>query len=449
MTKREILAKLMEKRAAKRAELDALLNSVEARDNKSLTDEERSAFDAGETEIRDLDSEIRRLDESIRADQAADEVAKRYKATVQVTSEPEVYRKSSNGPSYFRDLFKATNKGDRESLERLQRNDKIVAEKRAISTTNGAGGEFVPPLWLEDQFIAYVRPGRITANLCPTHDLPPGTDSINIPKVNTGTAVAPQSAQNAGVQQTDLTTTSVSSPVVTVAGGQTISLQLLEQSPLNIDDVVLRDLAADYAKQINTQVLLGTGTGGQVTGITVQSGIGNILFNADNTGATDAGTLYSKVAGAIQQIHTSRFLPPDTIIMHPRRWAWLVSQTDGQGRPLVVPHSGAPMNVMGNLDAQASQGLVGEMLGLPVYVDALIPTNLTVNAGTAEDMVIVARMSDLVLWESNVRAEAFQQTYAQNMSVFVRLYNYFSFQPGRYPQSICTVTGSKLAAPSF
>jgi HK97 family phage major capsid protein len=444
-----MIADLMAKRAAKRAELNGILEGVEAREDKTLTNEERSAFEAGEAEIRGYDERIKELDEIVRADKAAAEMAKRYAPSgVKVTSEPEVYRKDSQSHSYFRDLYRATNKGDHEAAQRLQRNDKIVAEKRAISTTNGAGGEFVPPLWLEDEFIKFVRPGRVTANLCPTMDLPPGTDSINIPKVNSGTAVAPQSSQNTGVQQTDLTTTSVSSPVVTIAGGQTVSLQLLEQSPLNIDNVVLQDLAADYAQKLNTQVLTGPGTGGTVTGISTLSGTNAVTFTSTTPtlGGTGANALFPKLANAIQLVHTKRFLPPDAIVMHPSRWAWCLSQSDTSSRPLVTPRAGA-YNPVGAMDGTASQGLVGEMLGLPVYVDATIPTNL--GAGTNQDFIMVARMSDLVLWESNVRAEAFQQTYAQNMSVFVRLYNYFSFQAGRYPQSISLINGTGLTTPTF
>lgn len=444
MNKRELIKGLQEKRAELRTSLDAILETVATEKRTALSEDEKTKFDAGEAEIRELDARVAELDEQIVADEAAAEVAKRYGGPrVQVTSEPEVYRKSGQ-TSFFRDLYRANEKGDRAAFERLDRNNRMVAEKRAISTTNGAGGEFVPPLWLEDEFIAFVRPGRITANLCPTQDLPGGTDSINIPKVNTGTATAPQSSQNTGVQQTDLTTTSVSSPVVTVAGGQTVSLQLIEQSPLNIDDVVLRDLAADYAKQLNTQVLTGSGTGGQVTGIFTLSGTTAVTYTS---ASPTLGALYSKIAGGIQSIHTTRFLPPDVIVMHPRRWAWAVAQLDSQNRPLVVPRAGGPFNVVGNMGEQVSQGLVGEMLGLPVYVDALIPTNL--GAGTNQDEILIGRMSDLMLWEGNVRAEAFQQTYANQMSVFVRLYNYFSFQAGRYPQSLAVVGGTGLVAPTF
>jgi HK97 family phage major capsid protein len=311
----------------------------------------------------------------------------------------------------------------------------------------GNNSEFVPPLWLEDQFIKFVRPGRITANLCTLGTVPPGTDSINIPKINTGTAEAVQATQNTGVQQTDLTTTSVASPVQTIAGGQTVSLQLIEQSPLNIDEIILQDLSADYAKQLDVQVLSGTGSSGQVTGMLVQAGTTAVTWTQATPALGGAGGLYAKIANAIQSIHTSRFLPPTAIIMHPRRWAWAESQSDGNNRPLIVPHAGGPWNAVGNLENQVSQGYVGTVLGLPVFVDALIPVNG--GAGTNQDTVVVAKMDDIWLWEGQVKAEAFQQTYANQMSVFVRLYNYVAFQPGRYAQSIALITGSGAITPTF
>lgn len=446
MDKRSMIADLLAKRSEKSAALAALVDTAKT-EARALTDAESGTFDAAETEIRALDARVAELDEQVRADDAAAEMQKRYTASVKVTSEPEIYRSGVGGRSYFRDLHLARNKGDRDALDRLSRNDRGRAadpEFRAISTTNGAGGEFVPPLWLEDQFVKFARPGRITANLTPTHPLPPGTDSINVPKVNTGTAVAVQTTQNSAVQVTDLTTTSISSGISTIAGGQTVSLQLMEQSPLNIDDLVLADLAAAYAQALNLQVLSGSGTAGQQTGILTLGGTNSVAFTS---ASPTLGLLYSKLAGAIQQIHTKRFLPPDTIIMHPSRWAWCLAALDGQSRPLVVPDASGPWNAAGNAGAVASQGFVGHIMGLPVYVDATIPTNL--GAGTNQDTIIVARMADLMLWESNVRAEAFAQTYANQMSVFVRLYNYASFQPARYPASISVIGGTGLVAPSF
>jgi HK97 family phage major capsid protein len=444
MDKRSLIAKLVAKRAEERGKLDALLESAKTSEARALSEDDKAKFDAGESEIRALDERVAELDAAVRADEAAADMAKRYAPSgVTVTSEPEIYRSGVGGNSYFRDMWNARQNGDRDAMDRLQRNNQArAAEKRALTTVNGAGGEFVPPLWLESQFVRLARPARITGNLVPTQPLPAGTDSISIPKVSTGTAVAVQATQNSAVQQTDLATTSVNSTVTTIAGGQTVSLQLIEQSPLNVDDIILADLAAAYAQQYNTLILSGSGSGGNPTGIFTLSGT-----NAVTTSAATITGVYGAIANGIQQVHTNRFLPPDTIIMHPRRWAALLAAVDSTGRPLVVPNANAPMNALGNQGEPVSQGYVGTIQGLPVYVDSLIPTN--VGAGTNQDRIIVARMADLMAWEGNVKAEAFPQTYANQLSVFVRLYNYMSFQPARYPKSISVIDGTALVPPSF
>jgi HK97 family phage major capsid protein len=445
MSKRDIVADLLAKRADANAALTALADK--AKDEKRALDQTETAdFDRHEADIRALDERLTELDAQIRADEAAEALQRKYAAKPGegVTREPSTYRSGYGGQSYFRDLHMVRKTGDRDALARLQRNDKEVAEKRALSTTNGAGGEFVPPLWLEDEFVKIARPGRVTANLTPTRPLPPGTDSINVPKVTGGTAVATQATQNSGVNVQDLTTGSISSGVTTIAGGQTVSLQLIEQSPLNVDDIVLGDLAADYAVKLNTKVLSGAGTGGDPTGIFALSGTNAITFTS---ASPTVAALYTKLAGAVQAIHSARYLPPDTIIMHPSRWAWIVSQFDSSNRPLVVPAAQGPMNAVGTTGEPAAQGYVGSMLGLPVYVDATITT--TFGAGTNQDRILVARMSDLMLWESNLRAETFEQTYANQLSVFIRVYNYMSFQAGRYPKSISVIDGTGLVAPTF
>jgi HK97 family phage major capsid protein len=442
MDKRARIASLIEKRAAA-SKIVADLADLAKAETRKLSDTEQPTFDAAQTEVRELDARVAELDAEVRADDAAAEMAKRYAPSgVRVGAEPEVYNRSAGSPSYFRDMWLAQKQGDRGAIDRLTRNNAMRAEEnRAINTTDGAGGEFVPPKWLVDEYVKLARPGRVTADRVPTSELPAGTDSISVPKVATGTATAQQTSQNTGVPQTDITTTSVSSPVVTLAGGQTLSLQLIEQSPLNVDDMVLGDLAAAYAVNLNTEVLSGSGAAGHIMGILTLSGT-----NAVTCGTADAKTVYTSVGGAISQVHGNRFLPPDAIVMHPRRWNWLLTQSDSQGRPLVVPNPQAPMNTFGTVGPIASEGYVGTMAGLPVYLDALIPTN--VGAGTNQDRIIVARFADLRLYEGNVKAEAFAQTYANQLSVFVRLYNYASFQPARYPKSISVIDGVGLVAPA-
>jgi hypothetical protein len=213
-----------------------------------------------------------------------------------------------------------------------------------------------------DQAIELARAGRPTANLFNTQPLPAGTDSISIPRILTGTATAVQPNDNDPVQETDLTDNALTFPVRTIAGQQDIALQLLEQSPINFDQLVFRDLIADFNTKLNVQVLNGAGTSGTMKGIFNATGATSVVY----TDATPTvGELYSKLAGAIQSVQTARFMDPNVWVMHPRRWAWFLAAVDTAGRPLVVPNQQGPMNAIGTQDTPPGfQRIVGTLMGL-------------------------------------------------------------------------------------
>lgn len=290
------------------------------------------------------------------------------------------------------------------------------------------------------QWIELARPGRPTADLLNTQALPPGTDSINIPRVSSGTATAIQTADGAAVAQTLLTDDSIAIPVRTVAGQQTLAQQLLDQSPLNFDEIVFRDLLADYAVKVDLQVLQGTGSSGQVTGFLNQSG----TISAAVTSLTGMG-VYAAVANVVQQIHTSRYMSPNVVVMHPRRWSWLTVQTDDNGRPLVTPRAYNAMNQAGNVSILAPQGPVGDLGGLPVVLDPSITT--TAGAGTNEDRILVLRTDDDLLYESSIRTRVLPEVAAQNLQLIVQVFGYLAFSASRYPVSTGIVTG--LTPPAF
>jgi hypothetical protein len=130
--------------------------------------------------------------------------------------------------------------------------------------------------------------------------------------------------------------------------------------------------------------------------------------------------------------------------MHPRRWGWFLSLLDGQQRPLFLPAANGPMNVAGVLSDVASQQVVGQMHGLPVVTD---PNIATTSGGGTEDIIYVLRASDIVLWESGIRARVLPEVKAQNLTVLLQIYNYLAFSAARYPASIVEITG--LTAPTF
>jgi hypothetical protein len=127
-------------------------------------------------------------------------------------------------------------------------------EKRDISTTAGGTGEFVPPTYLQDQWIPLLRAGRPTANLMNSRPLIPGTMVYHFPKLSGGAATAIQTADNAAIQETDPTSTDYSVSVKTIAGQVDISRQLYDFSNPGMDEIIMADLAADYATKLDVQV---------------------------------------------------------------------------------------------------------------------------------------------------------------------------------------------------
>jgi HK97 family phage major capsid protein len=358
-----------------------------------------------------------------------------------------VYRRGDLRQSWCRDLIRLSLNLDSggESRARLTSHAQQVVdhpafqEHRDLSRIDGQGGYAVPPAWLMNQYIELARPGRAFANLVQHQPLPGGTDSINIPKVLTGTSTAIQTADNTPVTDVDLTDTYINAPVRTISGQQGVAIQLLDQSPIAFDDLVFRDLIADYASQLDKQCLYGSGTNGQVLGVNNTPNISTIAVST-----VDIHGVYSAIANAIQTVHTTRFQPPEVVVMHPRRWGWFLALLDNQQRPLFLPDANRPYNAAGILEDVASQQVVGSIQGLPVVTDPNIATNS--GAGT-EDIVYVLRASDVVLWESGVRARVLPETKAQNLTVLLQLYGYVAFSAARYAASIVEVTG--LTAPTF
>ena len=360
---------------------------------------------------------------------------------VEVISNEQVYRPDRPERSYFRDLYLSKTKGDREATDRLSGH---ALATRDINTTDTSGGDFVPPAYLVNEYIAKARAGRVTADLCSKFALPGGTDSINFPSITTGTANAAQASQNSALQETNLVTATVTAPVTTIGGIQDVSVQLVEQSPIAFDQVIFADLAASHAQAVGNAVINGTGSSGTLEGFVNADTVNTITYT--DASPTAAETV-AKIADGIQQVATSRFLPADAIVMHPRRWYALASGGDGSQRPLVVPTAQA-QNAFGTSEGVAAEGAVGNVLGLPVYLDPNIAVNT--GAGTNQDIIIISRFADAYLFEGTPKAEVFRETLSAEATVRFRLYNFVAFTAERYVGvNTSIVSGTGLVSPSF
>jgi HK97 family phage major capsid protein len=436
------------------AELDKLLETPTA-EKRNLNDDEDAKFEELAGEIRKVDDRVAELADLAKRQEAAAEVRRLAGQTTAKVTEPDIYiRGNGNGNSYFRDLARAKVFDDSQAADRLRRTAVFESEKRALGNTGaagGSGGEFAPPAWIIDDWINIIRAGRVTANLFRHEDVPVGVSSINYPRVTGGTTTAIQTTQNTALSQTDMTTAYVQTGFATIGGKQIASQQLLDQTALNFDRVILSDLAADYALRVGTQIFLGTGTG---------SGTGAVVngLSAATIGSTQTwtqasptpGGFYGQAGGLLSQFLGRRLAPPDCWVMAPRRWYWLASATDTAGRPLVVPTAGGAqaLNPIGvQTDAANPTGMVGYFHGLPVYIDPLVPVNT--GAGTNQDVVYLLKLDDLVLFESQPRAEVFRETYADSVGVLFRMYGYVGTILNRHTESLGVISGTGLVTPVF
>ena len=446
----------LDERAAKADELEALLAVPASEERSELTELETSQFAEIRGAIAEIDEEtvelrarITEMESVVAADQEARAEAAHLgeadatEARISVKSNEMTYRQGGEF-SYFKDLALSAAPGrfDGEARARLVRHaEEVAVETRTnMSRTDGQGGEFTPPLWLLNQYVSLARAGRVSADLSSKYELPAGTDSINLPKISTGSAVAAQT-DNSAATNVDMTTATVTAPVNTYAGQQLFALSLLEQSPINFDQVVFADLIAAHAQAIGSAVVGGAGTSGAHTGILTNTGTNTITYTA--TTPTGAG-VYAAIAQGISNVAKNRFLPPDAVVMNPSRWYWLVAQVDSNGRPLVVPTAAGPWNAAGVQDEVRAEGMVGTIAGVPVYLDPNIGSTYSTN----QDRVIVARFSDLALFEGPLRSRVLFETDANTLQVRLQVYSYSAFTSYRRSNAISVCSGTGFAAPS-
>jgi HK97 family phage major capsid protein len=338
--------------------------------------------------------------------------------------------------SYFADLRNAA-RGDAGSVERLR----LHAEQRDLTMgTATAGAEFSPPEYLKQTYIEAIRSSAPLLSLLTPLPLPAEGVSVVVPKVSSGATVAAQT-EGSGLSETDPVTASVTIPISTVGGFVDVSTQLLERSAPGIDQVIAADLAAAYFEKLDSLAINGSGSAGQPVGLENATGESVITYTAGSS--TFAGVL-GAIASAYSAVSIARKQPPNVVLMHPRRWAFLSGQVDSTGRPIISATAAGPTNagaVAGN-DAVA-EGEAGRILGMKVVLDSNIKT--TGGSGTDEDVIYVLKTDDLVYHAADQpKFEIFPDTLSASLQVRLRIYSYCAFSPNARPEGLARIVGTGL-----
>ena len=397
-----------------------------------------AARDALDPQIDDARQRVEDLRAEAARDAAAADLARDIApaASVRVTAEPEIYRRDGEH-SYFRDLYKAQKYGRSESLERLDRHS------RAIGTADGGIGEFVPRRGSSTSSSRWPAPGARHRR-----PVPPGGAARRHrlhQRARRDRRLVRCGADHAGQRpvRDDMTSSSATAAVATEGGVATVNLQLLEQSPINVDTIVFGDLAAAHAVAVDTFCISNNATGKK--GLLSVTGINAVTYTDASPTVPEA---WPKLIDAKRQIHKGRFLPATHVVMHPDRWAWFESQLDANGRPYVSDALATALPLLGITDGNVPEGFAGTLRGLalPVYLDANIPVNGRRHERGPHHH---DARPDVTLYESAPRAELFRETKAKEAQVVFRLYSYLALMSARAPKAISVIAGTGLAAPSF
>ena len=449
--------KLLDQLIAERSEISAMQTALVNRaadEVRDLTEEEDKNLADFQTRASELDRRIEDLrtmqEATLKADAMRAEVRamnaenpEEAPATGQavVKEEPLTYRSdNSHELSFVKDFIDSVVSKDVAATERIHRHQQEMLVTRDGTTSNYAG--LVVPQYLTDLAAPLARAGRPFADQCRNLPLPESGMTLNISRVTTGSSAAVQAAENDAVSETDIDDTLLTSNISTVASGQQLSRQAMERGT-GIDAVVTGDMASAMSTTLDNQLINGSGSSGQLLGISQVTGINSVTYT---DGSPTVAEFYPKLLDAIQQINSGIYRAPDLIVMHPRRLAWLQAGVDGNSRPLVLPQTNVPQNAMGTGPAAGYGNTGSQIAGIPIVTDANIRTDL--GAGT-EDAVYVVSRNDMLLFEDGEMMMRMDETAGLNLTLTLVLYAYCGFVPGRYPKAISAITGTGLLAPTF
>jgi len=337
--------------------------------------------------------------------------------------------------SYFLDQARKALYGeaDKDTERRIldYRHQSMVAHemRTGLNEVDGSGGVAVPPDWIESAWVSAAHEGCPLGAAATPAPLPQGTDQAIIPGLLTGQSFSVSSSQNSSVseQAGSITDGTISVPIRTLQSQVTVSRQLIDQAPRGIDLWLGLDSARAYSAAKAQQLWSGTGSNGQVTGV----------LNWPDTLSVSAGGstagFWSGLAAAQVAVYDNLFLPANVVFVSPLTWQWVTRTGDEQGRPFLLPHTQTPDALL----RVPSQYFVAQLAGLSIIADPSLPTG----------NVVVARSSELAVYEGDLQFVIQRQAGANDLSVTISAYRYLGFAVRR-PAGVCVLSFSPSAGGS-
>lgn len=458
----EQVARLADQVATARGHAKTVLDAIKAEGRTEATADEDALIDAAiatrnakgellraaEVKLAAAKAELateRAVAEQLKVTTDTGATSRKYDEVGRVGQEKRTYNPDAdkNGKQFLRDIGRQFLYRDADAGSRLERHMSEERVERAEYLTRASGTSnftgLVVPQYLTDLYAPAVAGMRPFADSCTHQDLPAEGMTIDISRITTPTDVEIQSSENTAVQDASLDDTLLSIPVQTASGQTTLSLQALERG-VGIEGIAMNDLFRRYGTKIDS-TLINQAT----TGLSAVATAGTLSA----TTALTVQNVYSKILGAAAGVEAALlgYGKADAVIMTTARWNWMQAQFGSTWPTIQQPgyDPRAAGAATGFLYDQGYRGVLPN--GLPVIVDASVPTNL--GTGTNQDEIYVVSTSECWLWEDSdaplfIRAE---QPAASALGVLYVLYGYFGYTFQRYTGAMQKLSGTQLAGP--
>jgi HK97 family phage major capsid protein len=422
------LKELLEKRSGLITDLEAMIAKLDE-EKRSFTDEEKTAYDAKEAEVKSVDNEIALAERRSRLDyhkKKTSEPLESRSLTGRINELPDENRKEKpvihatavqhrnlkgfKGPKANEDAYKsgrwlfATVFGHQESRSWCQ--DHGIETRVMSSNNNFLGGAVVPQEFSRSIIDLREEYGVFRAN---SKVVPMASDSMIVPRRDGG-LTAYFVKDNDEITASDKAWSQVEMTARKIAALAKWSNELNEDAIIAIADDLASEIAYAFATKEDQCGFLGDGTStyGGITGVIpkINDGSHAASIYTTLTGNTSFATLdIADFVGATS-------LLPEFASMNAK---WYISKAGFASSMQNLAYSAG-----GNTVTNIGGGMGLSFLGYPVVISQVLNSTLTTQTGT-----VIALFGDLSLAttfgdRSGVRVDASRDRYFENDQLAIR-----------------------------
>lgn len=346
--------------------------------------------------------------------------------------------------SFLRDLAAAST-GDTHAADLIRshddvRREELQAEGRSILTSTGIGS-FVPRIVAPGE--AFPGSGSPFWDWLAPMQLPEGGE-VRLPRFTEAFVGGVQTAEGTALSASTPTVTDAVGTVRTFGAATTVTYQSLELSTPDFDTALFEGLGRAYATSLEDAALNGSGTATLKGALAYGTADGSHVINLAGTATPSGPQFVEALAEATSTVVDAVYETDLAIFMHPRRFGWLASLTDGDERPYLAPFAPSSGRAAEDVRGYGSSRPLATFGAVPIYTSGALGTSY--GGGEDEDRVLVISRGALRAWQAapgprRITVDPDGSTLRYRIAV----YNFVAMLAAR-PEGIATIRGN-LGAP--